>query len=88
VFFVTERIESNDLGEQVAKELLAKHGPLITGEDLWRTVGFNSSTAFRQAKSQGRLDLPVFSVPNRKGTFAFTRHVAQWLQKLAKEVEM
>lgn len=88
MFCVTELIEPNDLGEQVAKELLAKHGPLITGEDLWKTVGFTSSTAFRQAKAQGRLDLPVFSLPNRKGTYAFTKHVAQWLKNLAEGVKM
>lgn len=78
----------NEFGEEIANELIANHGPLISGEDLWRTMGFSNAGAFRQAKAQGRIEVPVFSLPNRRGTYAFTRHIADWLRKLAKEVAM
>lgn len=82
-----ERLEK-ETGQQIADELLACHGPLISGEDLWRALGFSNASAFRQAKAQGRIEVPVFSLPNRRGTYAFTRHVADWLKNLAKEAEM
>ena len=78
----------NEVGEEVANELLSNHGPLLSGEDLWRTMGFSNAGAFRQAKAQGRIEVPVFSLPNRRGTYAFTKHIADWLRTLAKEVEM
>jgi len=84
---VIERF-GNEFGEEIANELIANHGPLISGEDLWRTMGFSNAGAFRQAKAQGRIEVPVFSLPNRRGTYAFTRHIADWLRKLAKEVAM
>jgi len=82
---VIERFEK-EVGEKLADELLSEHGPLISGEDLWRTMGFSNAGAFRQAKAQGRIEVPVFSLPNRRGTYAFTKHVADWLRNLAMEV--
>lgn len=77
-----------NLGDELAQQLLKEHGPLMSGEVLWRTLGFRNAAAFRQAKAQGRLGIPVFSLPNRRGTFAFTRDVADWLRNLAKEVRI
>lgn len=81
-------IDNLELGDELAQQILQEHGPLISGETLWRSIGFRSADAFRQAKSQGRLEISVFSLPNRRGTFAFTKHVADWLRNLAKEVNM
>lgn len=88
VFNVTEQIQHFQFGDEVANELISTHGPLISGEDLWKTIGFTSAAAFRQARAQERLEITVFSLPNRRGTFAFTKHVADWLKNLAKEVHM
>ena len=85
---MTRQINEFGLSDELVDDFMSKHGPLVTGEDLWRTIGFTNAAAFRQAKAQGRLDLPVFSLPNRRGTFAFTKHVAEWLRSLAREVEM
>lgn len=84
---MTERIQEPTFADELANELLSKHGPLITGSDLWSTIGFTSAAAFRQAKAQDRLEIPVFSLPNRRGTYAFTKHVADWLRNLAKEAK-
>jgi len=86
---MTEReIDNLNLGDELALQLLEEHGPLMSGEILWRTIGFTTADAFRQAKLQNRLEISVFSLPNRRGTFAFTKHVANWLRKLAKEIDM
>ena len=63
--------------------LFKEHGPLISGADLWRIMGFKSADAFRQAKAQNRLEVSVFSVANRRGTFAYTMDVWVWLTNLS-----
>lgn len=73
------------MGEELAEKLLKIHGPFISGEDLWRSMGFSTAAAFRQAKAQGRLTIPVFALPNRRGTYAFTQHVADWLKNIAEK---
>ena len=65
--------------------LLERYGSLMTGNALWKTLGFQNSAAFRQAKTKERLGLRVFSIPNRRGTFAHTREVDRWLKNLTGE---
>lgn len=72
--------------DKLAEQLLTKHGPLMSGDELWRALGYSSVDAFRKARIQNRLEIDVFSLPNRRGTFAFTRHVADWIKNLAMEV--
>lgn len=81
---MTERHKQN-LGEELANKLLEDNGPLISGRDLWISMGFSNAAAFRQAKAQWRLTIPVFSLPNRRGTYAFTQHVAGWLKNIAEK---
>lgn len=76
------------LGHQLAQELLDTQGPFLSGKALWQSLGFNSSAALRQAKSQNRLEVHVFSITNRKGLYAFTEDVAHWLRKIDGEAEM
>lgn len=72
---------------EIAGRLIKENGPLITGEILWRTLGYPSAAAFRQAKSKNRLSVRVFRVPNMRGNYAFTSDVAAWLVNLAEEVD-
>lgn len=83
---MTKRIQGK-LGDELANELQSNFGPLMSGEALWKTLGFTSAGAFRQSKSQDRLEIPAFSLPNRRGTYAFTKHVAHWLKQKAEEAE-
>lgn len=71
----------------VTQWLLQEHGPLMSGEALWCCIGFKNAAAFRQAKTQGRLCVPVFSLPQRRGTFALTQDVADWIGNLAREAK-
>jgi len=68
-------------------DLLAQYGPLISGRDLVRCLGYKSAAAFRQALKRGSLPVPVFELPNRKGKFALTSEVVRWFAALEKEVE-
>jgi hypothetical protein len=75
-------------GNRLADELIRSSGPLLPTQALWRALLFPSSAAFRQAKSRGRLQVKVFKIPGRRGTFAFTEDVAEWLRSLDREAPM
>lgn len=60
-------------------ELDRQFGPLISGQDLVRNLGYNSAAAFRQAHKRGTLPIDVFEIPNRRGKFALTSDIIRWL---------
>lgn len=63
----------------LCEDMLARHGPLLSGPELVRALGFRNAAALRQARHRGHLAVRVFSLPNRKGPFAMTSDVADWL---------
>lgn len=67
--------------DSLEQDLLARHGPLLSGEALLHALGYTSVDAFRQAKSRGTLPVPTFGLPHRRGVFALTRDVARWLSQ-------
>ena len=73
---------------RLSKKLCDDHGPLISGPDLWRALGFKSASAFHQAHSRGLLGVRVFKIPNRRGLFAITADVSDWIERTATEVDM
>jgi hypothetical protein len=56
--------------------------PLLGGAQLWRTLGFRTAAAFRQALHRKTLPVPVFSLPGRSGKFARRVDVDQWLAQI------
>lgn len=62
-----------------AAELERQYGPLLGGEVLRQVLGYPSRASLRQAYYQQRVPVPVFKIPRRRGFFALTREVAQWL---------
>jgi hypothetical protein len=82
---VTKR-EKSELKE-LTEQLLCEHGHLLTGQSLWRALGFKSSTAFRQAKSRDVIGVKLFNIPNRRGSFVTTRGVAEWLYQMSNQGE-
>lgn len=79
---MTEHLQVSD---SLIEIMHIKHGPLMTGTALWKALGFQNSTAFSQAKAKNRLEVKVFSLRNRRGSFAFTEDVANWLVQLKTE---
>lgn len=68
--------------ERINRELAEANGPLIGGSALRKALGFSSAEAFRQAYFRGHVPIKVFSIPNRRGKFAYTCDVATWLANL------
>jgi hypothetical protein len=69
----------------VADSLLSAYGPLVGGDTLIKLLGYSSGEAFRQAQHRGTVPIDVFTIPNRKGKFAFTNDLIRWLMDLRKE---
>ena len=67
---------------QLVADMERQYGPLLGGTALYRALGLPSAAAFRQAASREALPVQVFSIPHRRGRFALTREVAQWLARL------
>lgn len=72
---------------EVRNTMLAAFGPVLKGSELVRALGFDSMEALRQAKRQKRVGVPVFPAPARKGLFAYTCDVADWLHNLRAQAK-
>lgn len=67
----------------LVEQLLHEFGPLIGGPDLVKVLGFRSNASFKRAEKLGQIDLEMFCIEGRKGRFAYTQKVANWLSKLS-----
>lgn len=70
--------KSNEYG----KALSERYGEVIGGKDLHKVLGFRTSRAFARAVEHSLVGVPVFNIPGRRGKFAMTVDVAQWLSDL------
>lgn len=70
---------AQSLAEEIERDLLDRHGPMIGGRALCAALGFSSMAAFRQALTRGRVPVPIFSLPLRRGKFALVKDVACWI---------
>lgn len=66
-------------------ELLELYGPLIGGEELMRAAGFRTANAFKLAVRRGRVGFNVFQITGRRGQFARTSDVAEWLDSVGHQ---
>ncbi|AOE85916.1 hypothetical protein [Pseudomonas sp. TCU-HL1] len=77
--------EQNEAQQELANELertlTARYGLMLSSAVLSRELGYPSTAAFRVAVARGTVELPVFSVPNRKGKFALAKDVAAWIAR-------
>lgn len=70
----------NDVLESTLYQTLSsRYGEMIGGDKLRLVLGFSTLAALCQAISRGTLGLPVFHVAGRRGRFALTVDVADWL---------
>ena len=74
----------------IESELIEKYGHLLNMEALRKTLAFPTVGALQQSINRGSLEIPIFSIENRKGKFALAKDVAKWLvnqrEKSLKEV--
>lgn len=73
------RQAADNLREQLVRELRDRHGELVGGDSLRLLLGFRSIAAFKQAVTRKTLVLPTFYVAGRRGRFALTIDIADWL---------
>lgn len=74
---------TSDGTNALEKRLLDQYGPLMGGRDLVMALGYRTLPAFRKACRENLLGITVFTLPNRKGRYAFTRDVADWLVRVS-----
>lgn len=67
------------LQAELRESLLRSHGPLLGGGALVAALGHRSAASLRQARRRGQVAVTLFTVPNRRGWFALTQEVADWL---------
>ena len=66
-----------------SERLLKQYGPTLTGTELYAALGFKTYAAFHRVLSRGNLGVKVFKLPGRRGWFAATLDVADWLDRQA-----
>lgn len=76
--------DTNDfeaLKQQLRQDMEMTHGPLMGGSALLAALGHCSPASLRQARRRGQVSVHTFTLPNRRGNFALTREVAEWLAR-------
>ena len=68
--------------DNLLEKLLEQHGPLMTGENLYKALGYKSWAGFAKAVRSGAVEVNIFNLPGRKGRYAKTSDVANWINKL------
>lgn len=56
---------------------------MLTGKSLYNSLGYQTYAAFYRGKQRGEIGVRVFSLPGRKGWFAFSDEVTAWLHEQA-----
>lgn len=74
-----ESIVKADFAKVIREDLEQKHGALLGGTALLAALGYPSAAALRQARRRGKITVPMFNLPGRRGYFCLTREVADWL---------
>lgn len=59
--------------------LVRLYGPVLGGQVLAHVLGYPTPGAFAKARQRGRLPIPTFPIPGRRGRFAATADLAAWL---------
>lgn len=62
-------------------ELFIPRTPILSAGEAARLMGFPSSEALTKARQSGRLPIPMFQIPGRRGWFAATHLVKAWLEQ-------
>ena len=61
-------------------DLFLPPAPILSAAEAARAMGFPSSEALSKARQTGRLPIPMFQIPGRRGWFAARHVVKAWLE--------
>lgn len=70
---------------KLTDQLLRRYGATLGGPELYAALGFKSYAAFHRSKQLGELGVHVFKLAGRRGWFALTTDVAEWLSANAEK---
>lgn len=73
--------ELNKLEKALEDDLLRLYGPVLSGTNLTKSLGYVSREAFRQSIVRKTVPVPIFKMDGRRGYFALTKDVARYLAK-------
>lgn len=62
-------------------ELFIPRTPILSAGEAARLMGFPTSEALTKARQTGRLPIPMFRIPGRRGWFTATHVVKAWLEQ-------
>jgi len=68
----------SDLVQEFESRLTDRYGEFVPPTALWKELGFATPASFRKALSQERVEVEVFDIAGRRGSFARSRDIAQW----------
>lgn len=68
----------SDLVEEFESRLTDRYGEFVPPSSLWKELGFATPASFRKALSQERVEVEVFDISGRRGSFARALDVARW----------
>lgn len=74
-----DKSRSITLEQELRESLVRQYGAVVGGADLSNVLGFKSADTLRKAVKNNTLPLTTFEIPGRKGRFAVTLEVANWL---------
>lgn len=63
-------------------DLYLPRTPVLSGAETARIMGFSTTEALYKARQAGRLPIDMFRLPGRRGWFASTPAVREWLQTI------
>ncbi|RZG43273.1 hypothetical protein [Acinetobacter wuhouensis] len=75
-------MQINQQSKLLIAEIKEKYGEIIGGYDLAKLLGYKSTASLRQAISRNQIPFTTFNIENRKGKFAYTNDVINWLTNL------
>jgi hypothetical protein len=71
--------EVDRLAAQLEAELVERFGVLLQNPQLFRTLGYRTAEAMRQALLRGGVPVPVMQFEGRRGRYALCKDVGRWL---------
>lgn len=76
---------TSDNSNEMVEQLVKQYGPLLSGTDLRTILGYKAASTFNRAKRLNLIEVNIFQMPNRRGSFALTIDVAEWLIRVSKK---
>jgi len=75
--------------EAVHGDLLKVCGAaMIGGKNLRKALGYETPIAFRVAISKGKVGVPIFRIPGRKGYWALVIEISIWIVEARQDARL